>query len=213
VNMGRLTKVFGKTRIAGVVVVAMTLGGCVSQETVPQDYFYRLPDLHPSAPRQAKLFNGVLQVDELHAEGVYRERPLLYVDAKRPLEVLQYHYRHWIQVPSQLIQENLIEYLRQANVAARVERYSSDSQRDMLIGGRLQKFEQLVKPAGATAVVAMEIDFRRNTSQGTLKQTKIYEHKVMAQGPTIHDSVIAFGKALQLIYDDILADLGTLAGK
>lgn len=197
--------------VAGfLAAAALLLNGCVNQPAVPEDYFYRLPELQPGKPRDSTLFNGLLLVDEFQAEGVYRERPILYVDSKRPLEVLQYHYRHWIQTPSQLIQDNLVEYLRGANIATRVERYSSGKSGEMLIGGRLQKFEQRVQSNGATAVVAIEIVFRRKTPQGTIKQIRNYEDKVMAEGPTMHDSVVAFGKAMQHIYDRMLADLNAM---
>jgi ABC-type uncharacterized transport system auxiliary subunit len=200
-----------KIYAVGLLVAMVLLNGCVSQETVPQDYFYRLPDMRPSAPHGAKLFNGVLLVGELQAEGVYRERPILYVNSKRPLEVVQYHYRHWMQTPSQLIQDGLVEYLRRANIATKVERYTGDSNGDMLIRGRLRKFEQLVQPNGAAAVVAIEVEFRQKTSHGENRQTRVYEKKVMAEGPTIHDSVVAFGKAVGNIYDKMLADLNAMA--
>lgn len=194
----------------GIFSAMLLLNGCVNQPAVPQDYFYRLPELKPRTPDAINLINGVLSVDELQAEGVYRERPILYVDSQRPLEVVQYHYRHWMQTPSQLIQDNLVEFLRQANVASRVERYSGDSSAALRISGRLQKFEQWVQPSGATAVVEMEIELRLKTPQGTKKQTRIYQDKVMAEGPAIHDSVAAFGQALQHIYDKLLADLNAM---
>jgi ABC-type uncharacterized transport system auxiliary subunit len=197
-------------RIVIALSVILVFGGCVSQSTVPQDYFYRLPPAHPADPLETKLHTGIASVDQLDADGVYRERPLLYVDAQRPLEVLQYHYRHWIQIPSQLIQDNMVDYLREANIAGRVERYSSGRRPGLLIKGRLQKFERRVEASRAVAVVEMEIEFRKNTPRGVLKNTKIYNSEMPAQGPTIHDTVTAFGNALQQIYDTMLGDLKTL---
>jgi ABC-type uncharacterized transport system auxiliary subunit len=188
----------------------LILSGCVSQSSVPQDYFYRLPSAHPAAPLEAKLTDGTASVDQLDADGVYRERPLLYVDAQRPLEVLQYHYRHWIQIPSQLIQDNMVDYFREANIAERVERYSSGRRTGLLIKGRLQKFERRVEASRAVAVVEMEIEYRKKTDQGVVKNIKIYNSEVPAQGNTIHDTVTAFGDALQQIYDTMLGDLKNL---
>jgi ABC-type uncharacterized transport system auxiliary subunit len=197
-----------KILIAMSLLPAMLLtNGCVSQPAVPQDYFYRLPAIHPEVPLDTKLINGTIAVDQLDADGVYRERPLLYVDAQRPLEVLQYHYRHWIQIPSQLIQENFVDYLREANVADRVERFSSGRREDLLIKGRVHKFERLVEADRSIAVVELEIEFRNKTQKGTVKLTKIYESQISAQGPSIHDSVMAFGEALRQIYDKMLSDL------
>jgi ABC-type uncharacterized transport system auxiliary subunit len=193
--------------IVSLLPATLLMNGCVSQSEVPQDYFYRLPTVHPDSPLESKLIKGTISVDQLAVDGVYRERPLLYVDAQRPLEVLQYHYRHWIQVPSQLIQDNLVDYLREANVADSVDRYSSGRRQDLLIRGRLQKFEQLVSEGSSTAVVEVEIEFRKKSQQGMVNLTKVYESQVSAQGSAIHDSVTAFGEALRKIYDKILVDL------
>lgn len=189
---------------------ALLINGCVSQPAVPQDYFYRLPAIHPDTPFDTKLISGTIAVDQLDADGVYRERPLLYVNAQRPLEVLQYHYRHWIQIPSQLIQDNMVDYLREANIADSVERYASGHRQDLLIKGRLHKFERLVEEDRSIAVVQAEIEFRNRNQQKTLKLTKMYDSKVIAQGATIHDSVTAFGEALRQIYKDMLSDIKSM---
>lgn len=203
--MGAIT-----VRIAAIlclVPVVLFINGCVNQPAVPQDRFYRLPKVQPGAPLENKLINGTVSVDQLDAEGIYRERPLLYVDAQRPLEVLQYHYRHWIKIPPQLIQDSLVDYLREANLADSVERYARGRRPALLITGRLQKFERLVQTSGAVAVVEIEIEIRKQTRQGTVKITKTYKSQKPAQGPSIHDSVAAFGQVLQQIYDDVLGDL------
>jgi ABC-type uncharacterized transport system auxiliary subunit len=192
-------------------LLMLLVSGCVSQPAVPQDFFYRLPLLHPDSPLAEKVVDGTAAVDQLEAEGVYRERPLLYVDAQRPLEVVQYHYRHWIKIPSQLIQDNLVDYLREANIADRVERYTGGQRPDLLIKGRLQKFERRVEETHATAVVEMEIEFRQKTPRGVRKITKVYSSEVPAQGSAIHDSVEAFGEALRQIYDTMLSDLNSLS--
>ncbi len=201
-----------KTVLAGSLLMpaVLLMNGCVGQPEVPQDYFYRLPDIHPDTAFDAKLVSGTISVDQLDADGVYRERALLYVDAQRPLEVLQYHYRHWIQVPSQLIQDNMVDYLREANIADSVERYSSGRRPDLLIKGRLHKFERLVKKDQSIAVVQMEIEFRNKNQQQMLNPTKMYETQVTAQGPTIHDSVTAFGEALRQIYKNMLSDIKSM---
>ncbi|WP_455212019.1 ABC-type transport auxiliary lipoprotein family protein [Kaarinaea lacus] len=190
--------------------VVLLINGCVGQPSVPQDFFYRLPVIHPDKAFDTKLIHGAIAVDQLDADGVYRERPLLYVDAQRPLEVLQYHYRHWIQIPSQLIQDNLVDYLREANIADRVERYTSGRQHDFLIKGRLHKFERLVEKDRSIAVVQAEIEFRKRNQQGVTKITKIYESDKTAQGETIHDTVSAFGEALRQIYKDMLSDIKSM---
>ena len=185
--------------------------GCIGQNAVPQDYFYRLPTIHPKSPLHSTLINGAVAVDQFDADGVYRERPLLYVDAQRPLEVMQYHYRHWIQTPSQLVQESVVDYLREANIADSVERFSRGGRKDLLIKGRLQKFERLVQADRYFAVVEMEMQFRKKTPQGTIEHIEKYKSQVSAHGPTIHDSVAAFGEALQEIYDKMLNDLNYMS--
>ncbi|MGD8886593.1 MAG: hypothetical protein PVF34_13290, partial [Gammaproteobacteria bacterium] len=102
------------------------------------------------------------------------------------------------------------DYFREANIAERVERYSSGRRTGLLIKGRLQKFERRVEASRAVAVVEMEIEYRKKTDQGIVKNIKIYNSEVPAQGNTIHDTVTAFGDALQQIYDTMLGDLKNL---
>ena len=82
-----------------------------------------------------------------------------------------------------------------------------------MISGRLEKFEQFVQPGGSTSVVELELEFRWKTPQGIKKQTRTYENQVMADGADINDSAVAFGKALQHIYDKMLVDLNTITAE
>lgn len=190
-----------------ILVVAALCAGCMAQPAVPQDYYYRLPEVHLGKPGDRKIIHGALAVDLFQADGIYRERPILYIEEQRPLEVMQYHYRHWIQTPSQLIQDNLVDYLRLAKVADHVERYSGGAVPKVIVKGRLERFERLLQQDSSVAMVQMEIELRKTNRGDTVKRRKTYQSRVIAKGPTIHDSVLAFGEALEQIYTNLLSDL------
>lgn len=180
---------------ASALMVNIFLVGCVNQATVPQDYFYRLPVVHPAAPLENKLIKGTLAIAPLMAEGVYRERPLLYVEAERPLELVQYHYRHWSQVPTQLIQDSLLEYFREVNIADKVMRKRSGKPVEFIIQGHLLKFERVVHGSKTEVVVELEIEYQRRTKEGYRSESKTYNRQIISGDSAIHDSIEAFGVA------------------
>lgn len=194
-----------------IACLILLFGGCINQTSVPEDYFYRLPIAHPTAPLENKAINGTLAIAPLQAEGVYRERPLLYVDAKRPLELVQYHYRHWTQVPSQLIQDSMLEYLRETNIADQVIRMRTGKQVEFIIQGRLQKFERVVHGSKTEVVVELELEYRQRLAGGYRSEAKNYKQRIVSDDSTIHDSVQTFGEALKHIYDQMVADVQTMS--
>ena len=102
-------------------LVLLGLVGCVSQTSVPEDHYYRLPEIKPEKTLSQPILNGAIGIAQLRAEGLYLERTLLYIDPTQPLEVRRYHYRHWIKVPTQLLHDSMLAYMR--DVAKRRPRH------------------------------------------------------------------------------------------
>ena len=85
-------------------------------ESVPQDQFYRLSDVSYDGDRLKQMVN-VLAVSSLESDVLHRERAILYSQADEPLKLQRYHYHHWTNVPSKLIQDHLVDYLRSSGMA------------------------------------------------------------------------------------------------
>ena len=49
------------------------------------------------------------------ADGLYRERAILY--SENEIEIKQYHYHHWVDSPSRLLQEHLADMLSSSGIS------------------------------------------------------------------------------------------------
>jgi len=191
--------------IAGLLLAA-ALAGCMSQPPVPADRYYRLtaPDPKPAAAQP--VLAGTLGVAPLDSDGVHSERALLYVDEERPLELRRYHYHFWADPPPQLIQSQLLIYLRRAGIAGNVVRSDSPLTVDHLVSGRLQRFERIVGKMRVRVAVAMELGVDRG-AHGAPGWRASYQAVVAAQGPSMYATVQAYNVAFGRICADFLRDL------
>lgn len=186
------------------LLAAGALTACAGSQPAPQDSFYRLPDATPGAGAEAPLNPGRLGVQRLSSDGLYHERPILYIDSRQPNEIRRYHYHHWASSPPDLVREHLLVYLRGFAGGGKVERYVPGEDFDAVLGGRLQRFERVLDGTGVEAIVQIEFDFRRADG---FRFSRTYLERHAAPGATIHDSVQAFSEALQAIYERFTAEL------
>ena len=97
------------------------LAGCLgSAPPVPRDHYYRLGVHGPETGRTEAPFPGVMQVDQLQADGLLRERPLLYSRSGASHEVQQHNYHYWTDAPPLMLHDQLVTYLRRSNAARSV---------------------------------------------------------------------------------------------
>ena len=89
------------------------LTSCVKQPPLPTDHYYRLPALQGINTDQEIIDS--ISVINFQADGLYRERAILYSENK--VEIKQYHYHHWVDSPNRLLQEYLAERLRLSNIS------------------------------------------------------------------------------------------------
>lgn len=175
-------------------------GGAV----VPEDRFYRLAELPAQSPAVVPQI-GVLAVAGLQSDDLLRERAILYSEAQAPLTLRRYHYHFWTHIPGQLIQEQLIDYLRAAGVARQVIRFGEQPQRDALIEGYIKRFERRVGDGRPRALVNLELIYKRGRdSQPVLRE---YAFEETAVDDSMHATVSAFSAALQKIYAAFVAEI------
>ncbi|MCW8955582.1 MAG: hypothetical protein OQL09_01765, partial [Gammaproteobacteria bacterium] len=100
-----------------ILLLVMSLAGCgITGKPVPQDHFYRLPEVKIDAEGSSVIDS--LQLVSVTANGLYNERNLLYVDASRPLEVNRYHYHYWLESPLTLIGKFISEAIKISHVSS-----------------------------------------------------------------------------------------------
>ena len=186
-------------------LVVVLLGACVSPSSVPRDHYYRLPEVNPPNTR-AHSVTDRLGITRIAADGLHSERTILFLDQRQPFELQRYHYHHWTQAPPDLIREHLLHYLRTARVADRVVRYKPGDSVDGIIYGKLIRFERIIDGKDVKVNVSMELGLRTNDNVGHEWEQE-YSATVTTQGQTMHDTVLAFGTALEQIYEHFVTDL------
>ena len=190
-----------KIIVASLFVVM--LYACSSQPQVPEDRFYRLPaaDSNKQFPSpEVKLF----MVGPILARGIYNERAILYINSEQPLEVMRYHYHYWLQSPAQLIQENLVYYLRGTGIAREVVSFGTGFRSDYTVRGRLLRFERLINKDGVSVVAGIEFTLEKS---GKPLFTHAYEATRKVPGDSIHATAQYMGQVLVDIYQRLLVDI------
>jgi len=197
-------------RVYRVFVLLMLTGltGCFGGGApVPQDTYYRLPSAATAQTRDTGSLLGIIAVSSLHSEALYRERAILYSDSDKELSLKRYHYHHWTAILNNLVQEHLIDYLRNSTVARQVVRYGQQNHIDAHVTGHIKRFERVVNNQGDKVVVELELQIEL---LGREKQ-RIYYNSYKTEQKPVSDSmqsvVEAFANGLAHIYQRFVSDL------
>jgi ABC-type uncharacterized transport system auxiliary subunit len=126
-----------------------------------------------------------------------------------PEQLQQHRYHYWIDTPSQLIREHLIEFLRSHGVAERVIGSQLAVTADLRLKLTLKQFERIVTP-GAADRVRVALDVVIIDAEGRPLKIVNYQREKIAAGASISASVNAINLILSEIYLDIVQDLRTL---
>ena len=214
-------------RRLGLLVLALAgLTGCLgSAPPVPRDHYYRVlvaPPAQGDAPRRISgqsastqsasrqgatgiMFPGVLSVAPLDADGLLRERPLLYSATGRAHEMQQHDYHYWMDPPPKMLQAQLVDYLRASGLAKAVITPDLRVRPDYEITGRLKRFERLLG-GGPTRVVAQVELAMVEIERNQLLVIETYSAEVAAADDSVEASVLALDQALARIFERFLAD-------
>lgn len=196
--------------LAALLIITLLISGCAGRGSVPEDHFYRLPDIRPTKTYDEHVFNASFGIAPLRAQGLTGDRAILYVDASRPFEIQRYYYHHWTDSPPALIQEHLLGYLRTSGIAAEVSRYEPGMQAGAIIDGTLLHFERVIGSDGISVEVALELDFRNRDN--VTSWHKEYHVTVPVKNASLHATIEGFGAALQRIFDAFTTDLVSKLG-
>lgn len=188
------------------VFISTLLVSCVNTPGIPEDHFYRLPDIE--TVHSAKL-NGIesIGVAQIESSGLYRERSILFITEMNPLELKPYHYRYWTYPPAELIQQHLIYYLKKTFPDKKILRFSTGDSVDAVIRGRIIRFERIVNNDTAKVLVSLELGFQSNRQEYVFITQQEYRHQSEAEKNEINKSIEQFGAALIQNYQAFLSDI------
>ena len=192
-------------RVAGFTLIVGVLTACAAQPPVPQDRYYRLQAVVTTASLGTPALPGTLEVERFSADGLPAGRPIIYMQADNPNQLLEYHYHFWTQPPTVMLRDELVTYLRGANVADNVVTPEMRIPSDHVLTGRIRRLEQIIGSPNATAM-ELEISLRRQVD-GKLLFLKSYRHETATSSEGVNAAVDALNQSLNIIFADILADL------
>jgi ABC-type uncharacterized transport system auxiliary subunit len=189
--------------------LCLLLTACATPEPIPEDQFYRL--VSPGEP--VRLANpaikGTLKVEPIKTFGIYRERAILFSHSDQPESLKQHHYNHWIDTPTRLIRDQLVDYLRARGVAGTVAGAQIGLNGDIRLYLELKNFERVIHPTDDVSVKVRLDAVITDKSNRPLKITS-YLSEIPAGESSVAASVAAINQALSEIYRRLADDLTAL---
>ena len=181
------------------------LTSCVKQPPLPTDHYYRLPALQ-GINTDEEIINSI-SVITFQADGLYRERAILY--SENEIEIKQYHYHHWVDSLNRLLQEHLVERLRLSGMS-KVVLTEFEGNSNLIIKGKIKAFEQRKSGNKNSAFISIEFRADKNNEDQPIL-FKQYTQVVDSEESSMTSVVNAFGVAVNNIYESFYNDLrGTL---
>ncbi len=186
-------------------VPLLLLVGCFnSAPPVPRDHYYRISVPTP-ARSDVPMLQGVVAVAPLEADGLLRERPLLYSASGQSYEMQQHDYHYWIDPPPRMLQFQLIDYLRSSGLANTVIAPDLRVNTDYNLSGRIKRLERLLGGGPPRVVAELELALVEISSQ-RLILVRSYDAEVHATDNSVTASITALNTALSRIFQSFLID-------
>ena len=179
----------------------LVLTACSTQAPLPTDHYYRLPELRDIDSDQKRLDS--ISVLNFKAVGLYQERAILYTEDQ--IELKQYHYHHWTDSPTRLLQERLAERLRLSGISNLVLN-TFEGNIALIIKGQVKAFERVQQKGSESVYVKLLLQVDSNTKGAPILH-KEYVQTVILPSNNITNTIRAFAEAVDLIFNDFYVDL------
>ncbi|MBN2288021.1 MAG: membrane integrity-associated transporter subunit PqiC [Candidatus Glassbacteria bacterium] len=159
--------------------------------SIPQTHYYTigrpLAQAQTGAPGKTGLVVGV---PRLEAEGIYARDNLLYRSGGH--EITPDYYRRWGVPPQKMLAEAMIDYLRAGGAFGQVLRLPSMSEVDLVLAGRILRFEQVQDQVGSHTLVNLEFILRDPGDQSVLWRSEFSDTTLVGAIPSAEAVVAAF---------------------
>ncbi len=185
-------------------VVAFLVTAACMAPSVPKEQYFRLVAT-PATEKLAHPFIGILEAVPLGADGVTGERPLLYT-ANGGVKLEQRNYAYWTELPTAMIRDQLVAYLRSVGAAEQVVPSELRIGAAYRIQGEIKRLEQSAGDKHDIGIVELELSvIDENTDQLVL--SKVYHAETPAADHSIDAAVAALNAGLQDVLKRFAADI------
>jgi len=185
--------------LVGFVLVA----ACMAPN-VPKEQYFRLVAV-PATEKLAHPFPGIIEAAPLSADGVTGERPLLYT-ANGGVKLEQRNYAYWTELPTAMVRDQLVAYLRSAGAADQVVPSELRIGAGYRIQGEIKRLEQSAGDKNDIGVLELELSVI-DESTDQLLMSKVYHAETPAADHSIDGAVAALNAGLQDVLKRFAADI------
>ena len=185
-------------------LLALLAVAACSAPPIPKEQYFRL-SAAPATGTLAHPFDGILEVSPLGADGVTGERPLLYT-ADGGIKLEQRNYAYWTELPTSMIRDQVVAYLRAAGAAPQVVPSELRIGATYRIQGDLKRLEQSAGKEHDTGVIALELSVI-DERDDHLVLSKVYHAETPAADHTIDAAVAALNAGLEDVLKRFAADI------
>jgi len=186
---------------SALLAAALGLASC-GGGSAPETHYYRLTRMTDVAPRAGGPLPGAVEVQPLRSDGMVSGRAILFGES--PATIKGYSYHSWWQSPGVMMQESLIDALRNAQAFGVVAGPEMKVDRTYDVLGRIRRLEQ----NGGRVVVELELTLRLSRGGAPLL-LKSY-HEEAPAGSSVESAVEGFSAATGRIWTQFIADLGAI---
>ena len=191
-------------RIVPLLLLAPLLASCLgAAPPVPRDHYYRLLVAAPAAVRSQPALPGVLSVELLQADGLLRERPLLYSESGSSHEVQQHDYHYWTDSPPRMLQDQMVEYLRRSGIASAVVTPDMRIRAQYQVTGKVKRLERLLGGGPPRVFVEIELALMRLTDDRLVMVDSFSEETAVAED-SVAAGIVALNHATARIFQRFL---------
>ncbi len=189
-------------RLSGLLLCLAALGACFSWRLPATDY-YRL--VGPACRPQGQPFPFEVALMRLRANPVYQDNRLLYLP--NPYQVASYGHSRWEALPAEMVTDQLYGYLQGCGLFRAVHLRSLSTEPDLVLQGRLTRFEEEDTPEGSFAVLALEAELVCAAGPRTVWQGRLSARTPMsAREPA--ELARAMSASLAQVLEDLRAQMG-----
>lgn len=193
-------------RLIAPLLLVSLLAGCLGQAPpLPRDHYYRILVPHKGGDRARPVFAGVVSIPPLEADGLLRERPLLFSASGAAHQMQQHDYHHWSDPPTRMLQGELASYLRQSRFGEAVVTSDIRIRPDFEVVGRIKRLERLL--GGGAPRVAAELELALvHLADNRMLVIDTYSVELSSRGGSVEASVMALNRAVTEIFGRFLED-------
>ena len=200
-------------KLLPLIFLTPLLAGCLgSAPPVPQDHYYRLLVPTPQQSAGERPLPGILVVELPQADGLLRERPLLYSESGESYELQQHNYHYWNDAPPRMLQDQMVTYLRRSGVSGQVVTPDMRIRADYQVSGKVRRLERLLGGGPPRVFVEIELALLRLADEKVLV-VETFSAEEPAGDETVEAAIVALNRATAEIFDRFLGQVRAAASQ